>query len=124
MLNRTTMMLFMMLHSFFPVWGGQALHTVPSPPSPGIRGRITIGVFVARKPVTDPLGKVQMYLVKVEDSRHLKELQRGCRHATAQPKADPLGSGHPCALRDTQTAAFITAGVAANSACCSYALTV
>jgi len=76
---------------------GQAYRTTTTvPPPAGIQGRVTFDVFVGRKPQSDPVSKLKLYLLKDEDSRPLQELQQRCRRATAQPKVDPLSVYHIC----------------------------
>jgi hypothetical protein len=40
---------------------------------------------VGKKLQSDPIPRLKLYLLRVEDSRPLVELQEGCRRATADP---------------------------------------
>jgi hypothetical protein len=77
-------------------WGGQALRSTPNIPAAGIRGHITIDEVVGRTAQTNPVPNLKLYLLRVDDSRPLVELQEGCRRAVADPNADPLRSYRTC----------------------------
>jgi len=70
------------------LWGGQALRSTVKVPPAGLRGRITIDEVVGRQSQSSPITKLKIYLLRVEDSRPLVELQDGCRRAMKDPGAD------------------------------------
>lgn len=78
------------------LWGGQALRSTVNTPAAGVRGRITIDEVVGKNLQSDPIPKLKLYLLRVEDSRPLVELQERCRHATADPNANPLRAYQTC----------------------------
>ena len=76
--------------------GGQALRSTTKAPAAGIKGHITIDETVGKKFQTDPIPKLKLYLLRVDDSRPLVELQESCRKAMADPNADPLRTYKTC----------------------------
>jgi len=97
MRKHTTSMSFVALFSCAFLGAGQALRTPVNVPPAGIAGRITIDEVVGRKLQSNPVSKLKLYLLKVEDSRPLEDLQQRCRRAVAQPGADPLSAYNTCA---------------------------
>ena len=77
--------------------GRQALRSTMQVPAAGVRGHITIDEVVGKKLQSDPIPKLKLYLLRVDDSRPLVELQESCRHAVADPRADPLRAYQTCA---------------------------
>jgi len=78
------------------LWGGQALRPTLRAPVAGVTGHITIDEVVGRKMQSNPIPKLKLFLLRVEDSQPLVELQQGCRRATADPDADPLQAYRTC----------------------------
>jgi len=74
----------------------QALRTNIKVPLAGVRGRITIDEVVGKSVQSNPIPRLKLYLLRVEDSRPLVQLQESCRHATADPNANPLRSFRTC----------------------------
>lgn len=84
------------LFSFTNICGGQALHSTVKVPVAGVTGHITIDEVVGRKVQSNPISKLKLFLLRVDDSRALVELQESCRRATADPNADPLRAYKTC----------------------------
>lgn len=85
---------------FFPgaiLWGGQALRSNVNVPVTRVTGRITIDETVGKDLQSNPIPKLKLYLLRVDDSRPLVELQESCRHAVADPNADPMRAYQTCA---------------------------
>jgi hypothetical protein len=78
------------------LWGGQASRLTERIPVAGVTGHITIDEVVGKKLQSDPIPKLKVYLLRVDDSRPLVELQMSCRHAVADPNADPLRAYKTC----------------------------
>ncbi len=76
--------------------GQQALRSTVNGPTAGVRGRITMDEVVGRAAQSSPIPKLKLYLLRVEDSRPLVELQERCRRATADPNANPLRAYQTC----------------------------
>ena len=89
------------------LWAGHALRTTVNVPLAGIAGRITVDEVVGRKLQSDPVLKLKLYLLKVEDSRPLQDLQLRCRRAVAQPNADPLRAYNTCAQSLAEAVALV-----------------
>jgi len=85
------------LYSCVVLWGGQALRSTVKLPVAGVTGHITIDEVVGKKLVSDPIPRLKLYLLRVDDTRPLVELQEGCRHAVADPNADPVRAYRTCA---------------------------
>jgi hypothetical protein len=84
------------LFSCATLCGGQALRSTATAPAAGVRGHITIDEVVGRKVQSNPIPKLKLYLLRVDDSQPLVELQQSCRRATADPNADPLRAYKTC----------------------------
>ena len=84
------------LFSCAALWGAQALRTTVKVPAGGIRGHITIDEWVGKNLQSNPIPKLKLYLLRVDDSRPLVELQENCRRATADPRVDPLRAFQAC----------------------------
>lgn len=76
--------------------GAQALRSIPKPASANVRVHITIDEVVGRKVQTNPIPKIKLYLLLVENTRPLVELQEACRRATADPNAIPYQTYRTC----------------------------
>jgi len=76
--------------------GQQALRSTMNGPTAGVQGRVTIDEVVGRAAQSNPLPKLKLYLLRVEDSQPLVELQERCRRATADPNANPLRAYRTC----------------------------
>ena len=76
--------------------GGQALRSTATVPAARVRGQITIDEVVGKKVQSNPIPKLKLFLLRVDDSRPLVELQESCRRATADPNADPLRAYKTC----------------------------
>jgi hypothetical protein len=89
------------------LWGGQSLRSTIKDPSAGIKGQITIDEVVGRKMQSDPLPKLKLYLLRVDASQPLVELQQSCRRITGDPKADPMRIFQTCDQNLRQAVALI-----------------
>jgi hypothetical protein len=89
------------------LWGGQALRSTIKVPAGGVRGHITIDEFVGTKMQSNPIPKLKLYLLRVDDSQPLVELQESCRRAVADPHADPLRAYKTCAQNLRQAVALV-----------------
>jgi hypothetical protein len=76
--------------------GGQALRSTAKILAAGVKGHITIDEVVGKKVQSNPIPKLKLFLLRVDDSRPLVELQESCRHAVADPRADPLRAYKTC----------------------------
>lgn len=76
--------------------GQQALRSTVNGPTAGVWGHITMDEVVGRAAQSSPIPKLKLYLLRVEDSRPLVELQERCRRATADPNANPLRAYQAC----------------------------
>jgi hypothetical protein len=85
-----------LLSSCAILWGGQAFRSTLKVPPAGVKGRITIDEVVGHDAQTNPIAKLKIYLLRVEDSRSLVELQEGCRRVTADLNVDPLKAYQTC----------------------------
>jgi hypothetical protein len=86
---------------------GQALRSTVKVPAAGVRGHITIDEVVGKAVQSNPIPKLKLYLLRVDDSRPLVELQENCRRATADPNADPLRAYRTCAQNLRQAVALV-----------------
>ena len=76
--------------------GQQALRSTVRIPTAGVRGRVTIDEVVGHAVQSNPIPKLKLYLLRVDDTRPLVQLQESCRRATADPHADPLRAYRTC----------------------------
>ena len=90
------------------LYGGQTLRSTAKVPAAGVRGQITIDEVVGKKVQTNAIPKLKLYLLRVDDSRPLVELQQSCRRAVADPKADPLRAYQTCAQNLRQAVALVS----------------
>jgi hypothetical protein len=97
MRKRTPWVSFTAFFSCTYLWAGQALRTTVTVPVGGIAGRITIDEVVGRNVQSDPVSRLKLYLLRVEDSQPLQDLQQRCRRAVADPGADPVRAYNTCA---------------------------
>lgn len=87
--------------------GGQTLRSTQNVLASGVKGQITFDEVVGKKAQSNPIPKVKLYLLRVDDSRPLVELQGSCRRAVADPKADPLRAYQTCAQSLRQAVALV-----------------
>jgi len=95
------------LYFYANLCGGQALHSTVRVPAAGVKGQITIDEVVGKKLQSNPIPKLKLYLLRVDDSRPLVELQQSCRRATADPNADPLRIYQTCHQNLRQAVALV-----------------
>jgi hypothetical protein len=107
MRTRTPWVIFTALLSCTYLRASQALRTTVNVPVGGIAGRITFDEVVGRNVQSNPVSKLKLYLLRVEDSRPLQDLQQRCRRAVAQPGADPLRAYNTCAQGLRQALALV-----------------
>jgi len=88
-------------------WAGQALRTTTNVAPAGIAGRITVDEVVGRKLQSNAVSKLKLYVLRVEDSQPLQDLQQRCRRAVAQPTADPLRAYNTCAQSLAEALALV-----------------
>jgi len=78
------------------LFAGQAKRP-PAEFSPAsVRGRVAVFETINRKATTTPVRDLQLYLFTAEAGKPFEELQRKCRRAMAQPKADPVATYQLC----------------------------
>jgi hypothetical protein len=65
-------------------------------PRATLRGRATVFESINRKPTTNPVRDLQIYLFNPEATRPFEELQQKCRRGLARPKADPVQTYRLC----------------------------
>jgi hypothetical protein len=87
--------------------GWQSLRSTVKVPSAGIKGQITIDEVVGKKMQSNPIPRLKLFLLRVDDSRPLVELQQSCRRVTADPKADPMRIFQMCDQNLRQAVALI-----------------
>jgi hypothetical protein len=74
----------------------QALRSSPTARTAGVRGHITINEVVGRQAQSTPIARLRLYLLRVDDSRPLVQLQDSCRRAMKDPDQDPLRAYNTC----------------------------
>jgi hypothetical protein len=72
-----------------------------------VRGQITIDEVVGKKVQSNPIPKLKLFLLRVDDSLPLVELQQSCRRATADLHADPLRVYQTCSQNLRQAVALV-----------------
>jgi hypothetical protein len=80
------------------LFAGQAKRLVEEVPPASVRGWATVFETINRKPTTNPVRDLQVYLFNPEATKPFEELQYKCRRAMAQPKADPVQTYHLCEI--------------------------
>ena len=65
-------------------------------PAATLSGRVTVQMTVNRTFGEHPVPNLQLYLVRVQDSKALQELQRRCRRALAATRVDPNAAYETC----------------------------
>ena len=75
---------------------GQANRMVGEAPRATVQGRATVFEQINRKPTTNPVRDLQIYLFNLEETRPFVELQQKCRRALARPKTDPVQTYRLC----------------------------
>ena len=75
---------------------GQANRMVGQAPRAIVQGRATVFEQINRRPTTNPVRGLQVYLFNPEETRPFVELQQKCRRALARPKADPVQTYRLC----------------------------
>jgi hypothetical protein len=75
---------------------GQAQRLVGEVSPASVRGRATVNEVINRKPATNPVRDVQVYLFDPGVTRPFEDLQRKCRRAMAQTKSDPMQTYQLC----------------------------
>jgi hypothetical protein len=78
------------------LFAGQAKRPVRDVSPASLRGRVTVFETINRTATTNPVRDLQVYLFTSEAGRPFEELQRKCRRAMAQPKADPVQTYQLC----------------------------
>jgi hypothetical protein len=69
-------------------FAAQAQRLVGEVSRASVRGRATVSEVINRKAATNPVRDLQVYLFATDSVKPFEELQRKCRRAMAQPKAD------------------------------------
>jgi len=87
--------------------GGQALRSPTTNPVARVKGQITIDEVVGKKVQSNPIPKLSLFLLRLEDSQPLVELQQSCRRATADPHADPLQVYQTCSRNLRRAVALV-----------------
>jgi len=77
-------------------YAGQANRSVSEAPRATLRGRAIVFENINRKPTTNPVRNLQVYLFSPEATRPFEELQQKCRRALARPKAGPVATHRLC----------------------------
>lgn len=90
-------LIFSALFPCAALWGGQALRSTVNVPAAAVRGRITIDEVVGKKVQSNPIPRLKLYLLRVDDAKPLVELQEGCRRAVGDPNANPMRAYNLCA---------------------------
>jgi hypothetical protein len=80
------------------LYAGQAKRLVEEVSPASVRGRATAIETINRKPTTNPVRDLQVYLFNPEATKPFEELQHKCRRAMAQPKADPVQTYQLCEI--------------------------
>ena len=75
---------------------GQANRMVGGESRAIVQGRATVFEQINRKPTTNPVRDLRVYLFNLEETRPFVELQQKCRRALARPKADPVQTYRLC----------------------------
>jgi len=70
------------------VYSAQAQRLVGEASPAGVRGRATVSEAINRTQATNPVRDLQVYLFETASVKPFEDLQRKCRRAMAQPKAD------------------------------------
>jgi hypothetical protein len=78
------------------LYAGQAKHNTEELSAASVRGRATVYETINRKPATNPVRNLQVYLFTLEAAKPFQELQNKCRRAMRQPKSDPVQTYHLC----------------------------
>jgi hypothetical protein len=107
MLKQTPVLICLAFLSCAALLPGQSLRSTMKGPAAGVRGRITIDDFVRGKVQTNPIPKLKLYLLRVDDSKPLVELQEGCSRAVSDPGADPLRAYNLCAQNLRRAVALV-----------------
>jgi hypothetical protein len=78
------------------LFAGQAKRPARDVSPATVRGRVTVFETINRTATTNPVRDLHVYLFNSEASKPFEELQRKCRRAMAQPKADPMQTYQLC----------------------------
>ena len=78
------------------LYAGQANRMVEEVPRATVQGRATVFEQINRKPTTNPVRDLQVYLFDQEAARSFEQLQQRCRRELARPKADPVQTYRLC----------------------------
>jgi len=78
------------------LYAGQAERLLKPTTPASVGGRVTVLETINRKPVTNPVRDLDVFLFTMEASKPFQDLQHKCRRAMAQPNADPVQTYKLC----------------------------
>jgi hypothetical protein len=74
-------------------------------PPASISGRVTVHMTVGRTFGEHPVANLPLYLLRIDDSKALQELQRKCRRAVARTQADAAAAAYETCVASLAEAA-------------------
>ena len=79
-----------------PASAQKASRLITTPSVASVTGRVTVHMTVGRTFGEHPVRNLSLYLIRVEDSKALQDLQRKCRRAVGQAQSNPEAAYEVC----------------------------